>query len=202
MTELERESKTPQQIIKKLIEDHGLSQTEFGEKCGLSKDVVSKLLNSKISLSLSVAQKISKEFDVSLDYLFGLSGFLNDSDCMASFPKSQVQVYPSYFRYNSEEFPECFAISISEPFYNYLDIRRKAAAVPDLPDDIKKEWIERSKKELTAALQEWIERSEKELITALQEKEPLDDTKHREFILIPAEKINDENMLHLKALLE
>lgn len=181
------DAKTVAQRLKEILESRALSQTEFAEQCFLTKDAVSKIINGKMALSATSAIKIANALSVSLDYLFGLSGFLNDSDCMASFPKSQVQVYPSNFRYNSEEFPECFAISISESFYHYLDTCRKAAAVPDLPDDIKKEWIGRS---------------EKELITALQEKKPLDDTKHREFILIPAEKINDENMLHLKALLE
>lgn len=59
------------QRLKQLIESRNISQSEFAKLTGISKDTVSKLVNGKYSLSIPNAIRISDEFQVSLEYLYG-----------------------------------------------------------------------------------------------------------------------------------
>lgn len=68
---MEDSKKIVAQRLKNLLESKNLTQTQFANQVGLSKDTVSKLINGKIALSAPNAILISQKFDVSLDYLYG-----------------------------------------------------------------------------------------------------------------------------------
>lgn len=95
--------------LKNLMEKYSLSQTEFSQKVGISKDIVSKLVNGKYSLSITNAIRISEVFGVSLDYLYGIDEKENHDQyaletllkhfCVykgkSSFPPNQREAYIS-----------------------------------------------------------------------------------------------------------
>ncbi|EKD95365.1 MAG: Transcriptional regulator [uncultured bacterium] len=61
--------------IKELREEKNLTQTEFGEKFQLNKQMVSYYENGKREPSIDLIVGFSKYFEVSTDYLLGQSNF-------------------------------------------------------------------------------------------------------------------------------
>lgn len=59
--------------IKELREADGLSQKELAEKLGIAKNTLSQYEHNKSNPSLEVIVQLSAFFDVSVDYLLGLS---------------------------------------------------------------------------------------------------------------------------------
>ncbi|MED1955086.1 helix-turn-helix transcriptional regulator [Brevibacillus centrosporus] len=59
-------------LIKEIRIANELNQTQFGEKIGLTKTAVSSLETGHRQPSLETLYTISKEFQISADYLLGL----------------------------------------------------------------------------------------------------------------------------------
>lgn len=61
------------QRIKELRKEYEFTQEELGSKLGVSKPAISMYENDKMSAEDHIKLKLCKIFDVSLDYLMGLS---------------------------------------------------------------------------------------------------------------------------------
>lgn len=59
--------------LRDLREDHDLTQTQLVEKLGMHKTTYTNYEQGKRDLPLEFAIKLAKFYDVSLDYLAGLS---------------------------------------------------------------------------------------------------------------------------------
>jgi transcriptional regulator with XRE-family HTH domain len=59
--------------VRQLRTSRGLTQREFGRRCGLTQPDVSKLERGRLMLSAAVLVRMARTFDVSLDVLCGLS---------------------------------------------------------------------------------------------------------------------------------
>lgn len=66
--------------IKKIIENSNLTNSEFAEKIGVTKSLISHLLSERNKPSLDLITKISENFEeITLDYLiFGVSEVKKD----------------------------------------------------------------------------------------------------------------------------
>lgn len=65
--------------IKELRENLNLTQEDFAEKLDIDAQTVSLIERQKNGLNINTAIKISKQFNVSLDWLYELSNNTNDS---------------------------------------------------------------------------------------------------------------------------
>lgn len=61
------------EMIKKLRKNYNMSQVELANKLGVTKQCVSNWENDNILPSIEMLLKISKLFNVTTDYLLGLS---------------------------------------------------------------------------------------------------------------------------------
>lgn len=61
------------QRIRELRIEKGLTQTQLAEQLGLTQKSVSKYELEQLDLSTELVVKISRFFDVSADYLLGMS---------------------------------------------------------------------------------------------------------------------------------
>lgn len=61
------------QRIRELRIEKGLTQTQLAEKLGLTQKSVSKYELEQLDLSTELVVRISRFFDVSADYLLGMS---------------------------------------------------------------------------------------------------------------------------------
>lgn len=65
--------------LKELREKNGkISQEEFAEKIGVSAETIKKIEQGKIKLSLDNAIRIKNQYNVSLDWIYGLEEDVND----------------------------------------------------------------------------------------------------------------------------
>lgn len=122
--------------LKNLIKNNYLSQTEFAEKTGISKDTVSKLVNKKYSLSITNAVRISEVFGVSLDYLYGLDKEENRDQYALNTLLKHFYVYKgkSYFPpYQREAYISC-SLALST-FLDKLTNLENARIDDDLRED-------------------------------------------------------------------
>lgn len=77
-------------ILHQLRKAHGLTQNELGKRIGLSKAVVSKYENGIGFPSFDVLIRIAEYFNVTTDYLLGVSK--NKTLDVSSLTDSQVDV--------------------------------------------------------------------------------------------------------------
>ena len=59
--------------IREMREDQGMSQTELAQRCGLGEKGIWRYENGQGDPSADVLARISRELDISADYLLGLS---------------------------------------------------------------------------------------------------------------------------------
>ena len=77
------EDKILNKRIKSLRTENGMNQSEFSEKIGITQSTLSSYENGNVSPSLDVLITIAKEFNVSLDWLFGISQVKNNITTVA-----------------------------------------------------------------------------------------------------------------------
>jgi len=65
---------TSGQRFKKIRQNKGMSQGDFGNKIGLSKSAVSAVENDKSFVSLEILRTLFMEFDVNLNWLITGTG--------------------------------------------------------------------------------------------------------------------------------
>ncbi len=63
------------QKLKYLRQEKGLSQVELAERLNVDKSTIAKYETGKIEPSLTMLKSIAIFFDVSADYLLGISDF-------------------------------------------------------------------------------------------------------------------------------
>lgn len=63
----------------------GLTQEQFANQVGINKNTISNVENSKNSLSIETAFIITKRFNLSLDWLYGLEGATKENNILDSF---------------------------------------------------------------------------------------------------------------------
>lgn len=71
------------QRIKQLRVEHNLTQEEFGKLFGIVKSTISMYENDKSIPDDDMKKKIAEKFDVSLDWLMGVSDIRNPADKIA-----------------------------------------------------------------------------------------------------------------------
>lgn len=77
------EMSTIGQRIKQLRVEHNLTQEEFGKLFGIVKSTISMYENDKSIPDDDMKKKIAEKFDVSLDWLMGVSDIRNPADKIA-----------------------------------------------------------------------------------------------------------------------
>lgn len=63
-----------QENLKRLMSSRGLSMNAFGNEVGMTAATVSRYLSGNRAPELSYVAKIAKHFNVSIDWLLGMSG--------------------------------------------------------------------------------------------------------------------------------
>lgn len=130
------------QRLKELLKSKNLSQIQFANETGLSKDTVSKLLRRKIVLSIQNALQISEVFGVSLDYLYGKIDVETQN-------QYALEILLNHFKFSSGtiNFPNPITeayLSVSPAMADFLNaFSRVEKAQP--PDDIRADWEKREK---------------------------------------------------------
>lgn len=74
------------QRIRKLRTQHNMTQSQFGERIGQSHGQIAKFENGIIRPNLGIIISIAREFNVSVDYLLGIT------DVETPMPKSDSEV--------------------------------------------------------------------------------------------------------------
>lgn len=94
--------------LQELRKDHGLSQREFGEKLNLSPHTISSYERNCSEPKDEIKIKIAKIFDISLDYLLGLTdqccSYRHDEDVivlsdMTEEERKEAKLFCEYLKY-------------------------------------------------------------------------------------------------------
>lgn len=158
------------QRLKELLKSRALSQSELAEKCSLTKDAVSKIINGKMALSVPSALKIANTFGVSLDYLFGLTDYENATELAISLIEQQLTFDAR--SYSLERRHILSTIFISSPFDDY---RNAVYQAHGMSDETVESILAKEKGRL--------------LVSMLKN---VSDLEKHEYALVPLEHINDE----------
>lgn len=158
------------QRLKELLESRALSQSELAEKCFLTKDAVSKIINGKMALSVPSALKIANAFGVSLDYLFGLTDFENATQLAISLIERQLTFGVDVYSLESKH--KLSTLSISAPFDDYRNAVYQAHGM--------------SAETMESAL---AKEKGRLLVSMLKD---VSDLEKRKYALVPFKHLNDE----------
>lgn len=70
--------------VKSIRNKIGITQKKFADNIDISPETIKKIEQGVSPLSLDIALRISKHYDVSLDYLYELSDFMNENEIIIS----------------------------------------------------------------------------------------------------------------------
>lgn len=73
---------TTSERVKSVRNRFGLTQKDFADKIEISLDTIKAIELKDDKLSLDVALRIAKTFNVSLDYLFNITDFMNEDEVL------------------------------------------------------------------------------------------------------------------------
>lgn len=73
---------TTSERVKSVRNRFGLTQKDFADKIEISLDTIKAIELKADKLSLDVALRIAKTFNVSLDYLFNITDFMNEDEIL------------------------------------------------------------------------------------------------------------------------
>lgn len=162
--------------LQKVIEETEISQVKFSQKCGISKDTVSKAITKKGTLSVKNALLIASACGVSLDYLYGNSEIINIPRQVFSILSRHVLpgVSLQKFHDNAYIIP---TVKMLKCFTKYLD-DAWAAQQPSTPVNVREFWLQQAADDLLAAIQSGTE------------------SECTEFVLVPLHLLKDETLLN------
>lgn len=139
--------------LRKLREIHNESQEQLAEAIHVPKSKIQNIEQSKSELSLKLAGKIAKHYNVSTDYICGMT-----DDLVA--PRNILDTLCDYISITQHsmrmQIPhEVPFISISKPLYKYLKIRDKAQQLKEqgVPDEVIDAWVGQEKQKAADSLQ-------------------------------------------------
>lgn len=93
--------------MKKLRKEKGLTQEELGKLLNVQDSAVAKYENGKIAITASTLVKLSEIFNVSVDYLLGLSNCRKLDTTIPAMPtdwsKQEVEKIIDVFQLDSED---------------------------------------------------------------------------------------------------
>ena len=64
--------------VRKLREENKINQSELAKTLNVTRSNISKYEKGEVGLNFDILYKLAKHFDVSMDYLFGLTEFKKD----------------------------------------------------------------------------------------------------------------------------
>lgn len=73
---------TTSERVKSVRNRFGLTQKDFAEKIEISLDAIKAIELKDNKLSFDIALRIAKTFNVSLDYLFNITDFMNEDEIL------------------------------------------------------------------------------------------------------------------------
>ena len=80
--ETSRVNGTTSERVKTVRNRFNLTQKDFAKKIDVSLDTIKAIELTKDKLSFDVALRIAKTFNVSLDYLFNITDFMNEDEIL------------------------------------------------------------------------------------------------------------------------
>lgn len=128
--------------IEQLLKRQKETESDLAKKTGLSKSAVSKAVSAG-NISLATAITLSKHFNVSIDYLCGLSDAETLTVGAINMLESQIILSDE----QTEKGAKFVSAKISNPICEYLNALKSA-----VPEDIKAFYIQNRKAKLVAAM--------------------------------------------------
>lgn len=140
--------------LRKLRERENESQEELAKAVDVTKSIIQNIEQNKSKLSLELARKIAKHYNVSTDYICGIT-----NDMVA--PRNILDMFCDYLSITQHhvkmKFPhEIPFISINKPLFDYLKIQDKAEQLKKqgVSDEVIDAWVRKEKKSSVNYLQE------------------------------------------------
>lgn len=124
--------------IKELREKRGESQTELAVDIGLTQNSISKIEKGYTMLTLQNLTLIADHFNVSYDYL----GKGIETDSTLEMLKKYISFGYESITVGAEAFT-CPILKINRVLFDYLVSSADAQSARNIPDDIRKMWLEK-----------------------------------------------------------
>lgn len=122
--------------IKKLRQEKNEAQDALAEAVGLSQNSISKIERGEVTLVLENQLNIAEYFHVSLDYL--ICG--KDNSAVLNVLTQYISLEFSYINGNTDSTISPI-LQIDSALFDYLMSYAYIQSLPDIPNDIKDQWI-------------------------------------------------------------
>lgn len=138
--DLEKVRKRVGERIKELRKNYGETQKQLAEKISCSENNISKIECGEVSLTFENMLMIAKHYRVSLDYLCKGKEGIEPLDTLNEYIKLNFISMAAIS--NDDSLHVIPKLTINEQYYNYLKKIARISYDKDIPDNIKKMWIE------------------------------------------------------------
>lgn len=105
--------------LRELLLNKNINEEEFAHSLGITRSTLKSYKNGNRKIPLDLVIKISKEYHVTLDWLYGVSSFADERDFMADILLSLDKVFKFTVKCDRFSTPQPVLL-INKSFYEYI----------------------------------------------------------------------------------
>lgn len=149
---MSKEIMQPCDRLKLLMKESGVSISGLAKDLSCSDEAIKNYRRSGIPVDIGIL--IAKRFDVSLDWLYGISKYRKNADTIANIITSLEKVFHITTRYNKLAEEAYTALLIDKTFYDFLNEIHTLSYITD-QSKMLDDWKMSAKKEVYLRYQEY-----------------------------------------------